>query len=111
MHEREHNESTRKETKRNTITTKKEKEKAPTNKQTNKLDDGQPSRASEQQTEGRPQKQLLHWKEKHKHARTHARTQTGKKTVLVQMTMYTTRAHIQQQRHSSHDARTPTELI
>jgi hypothetical protein len=71
MHEREHNESTRKETKRNTITTKKEKEKAPTNKQTNKLDDGQPSRASEQQTEGRPQKQLLHWKEKHKHARTH----------------------------------------
>lgn len=45
------------------------------NKQTNKLDDGQPSRASEQQTEGRPQKQLLHWKEKHKHARTHTNRQ------------------------------------
>ncbi len=50
-------------------TTKKEKEKA----LTNKLDDGQPSRASEQQTEERPQKQLLHWKEKHTHAHKQAR--------------------------------------
>jgi hypothetical protein len=60
-HETEHN-----------STTKKEKEKTPTNKQT-KLDDGQPSRASEQQTEERPQKQLPHWKKKHTHAHNQAR--------------------------------------